>query len=126
MSLPPRLQRELDDLRVSYALEVIEDPSFVNLVFAAFALGDGYNISHSELLLRIPRSYPEAGPDMFWVAPALTRISGDLPINAEHIETHLDRPWRRFSWHRKGPWNPNIDNLASYLEFIHRRLREKR
>ena len=109
-----------------YAFEVIEDPAFINLVFGAFPLGEGYSADRSELLVKVPRSYPDAGPDMFWVDPGVTLASGVVPQSAEHVETHLNRPWRRFSWHRQGSWNPNVDNMHSHIEFIRRRLREKK
>jgi hypothetical protein len=126
MTLPPKLQRELDELLgASHNIEVSEDPDFINLVFKAFQLGVGYNATESDLLLKIPRSYPDAGPDMFWVDPKITLASGQVPQSAEGIETHLGKQWRRFSWHRQGsPWNPMIDNMQSYIEFIRRRLRE--
>jgi hypothetical protein len=50
---------------------------------------------------------------------------GQCPQNAGLIESYLDRQWRRFSWHRQA-WNPSVDNLHSHLEFVRRRLREKR
>lgn len=127
MTLPPKLKRELGELRKSSNFEVIEDPEFINLVFSAFPLGDGYSASQCDLLLKVPRSYPDAGPDMFWVNPEVTLASGLLPQAAEHTETHLNRSWRRFSWHRQGSqWNPTVDNLHGHMEFINRRLREKK
>jgi hypothetical protein len=127
MTLPPKLQRELDELRSLHDIEVIEDPDFINLVFREFKLGDGYSVVASDLLLRVPRSYPDAGPDMFWVSPTVTLASGALPQAGEGVERHLDRAWRRFSWHRAGNrWNPNVDNMHGHLEFISRRLREKK
>jgi hypothetical protein len=128
MTLPPKLQREVDELAVtSYKIEVIEDQDFINLVFKAFPLGEGYSAPESDLLLMVPRSYPDAGPDMFWLNPAITLASGQIPQSADSIENHLNKNWRRFSWHRQGsPWNPTIENIASQIEFIHRRLREKK
>jgi hypothetical protein len=128
MTLPPKLQSELDELAVaSYKIEVSEDQDFINLVFKEFPLGNGYSAPESDLLLMVPRSYPDAGPDMFWLNPDITLASGQVPQSAESIENHLNKNWRRFSWHRQGsPWNPTIENIASYLEFIHRRLREKK
>ncbi len=128
MTLPPRLQQELDELAPGvYNIEVAEDPEFVNLIFRGFVLGEGYRPQVSDLLLRIPRSYPEAGPDMFWVSPEVTLASGQLPQAAESLETYLGKRWRRFSWHRHGtPWSPTIDNLHGQIEFIRRRLREQK
>jgi hypothetical protein len=127
MTLPPRLQRELDELKLGHEIEVTEDPDFINLIFKNFKLGDGYSRATSDLLLRMPRSYPDAGPDMFWVSPEVTLASGSLPQAAESVENYLGRNWRRFSWHRPGnKWNPTVDNLHGQIEFIDRRLREKK
>ncbi len=128
MTLPPKLQREIEELTsIPYAIEVCEDADFINLVFKGFPLGEGYNAPTSDLLLKVPRSYPEASPDMFWVEPEITLATGQIPQSAETIESHLGKNWRRFSWHRQGsPWNPTIDNIHGFIEFIRRRLREKR
>jgi hypothetical protein len=128
MTLPPRLQCEIGELMETPCnIEVSEDPDFINLVFRAFALGEGYSAPESDLLLKVPRSYPEAGPDMFWLDTEITLANGQIPQSAENIEAHLGKNWRRFSWHRQGsPWNPTIDNIHGYIEFIRRRLREKK
>jgi hypothetical protein len=125
MTLPPKLEGELEELRSDYVFEVIEDPDFINLIFKDFALGEGYSLTHSELLLRMPRSYPDAGPDMFWTAVEVLLAGGTVPQAADSIEPYAGKNWRRFSWHRP-PWNPNVDNLHGHIEFIRRRLREKK
>lgn len=128
MTLPPRLQSEIEELRAgSYNIEIHEDPDFINLVFKGFPLCAGYSAAESDLLLRVPRSYPDAGPDMFWIDPGITLDSGQIPQAAENIETYLGKTWRRFSWHRPGNgWNPTIDNVHGQIEFIHRRLKDKK
>lgn len=127
MAIPPRLESELIDLRKTYSIDVIEEPSVINLLFRQFSLGEGFNVSVSDLLIRAPRTYPDAGPDMFWVEEKVRLSTGVVPQSAESIEQHIGQRWRRFSWHWKNRrWNPNIDNMHSYLEFIRRRLREKR
>lgn len=125
MSLPPKLETELASLRELYAIETAEDSAVISLVFKGFLLGDGFNVAASDLLVRVPRTYPDAGPDMFWVDQGVKLATGAVPQGAESIETHLGRPWRRFSWHRRGPWNPNFNNMQTYIEFVRRRLREK-
>lgn len=127
MGLPPKLEVELGGLRAIYAIEVVEDPSFINLIFKAFPLGEGYSAPAADLLIRVPRSYPDSGLDMFWISPpTITLVGGGDPQSAGAIEQYLGRPWRRFSWHWQRPWNPNVDNLSAYIEFVRRRLRERR
>jgi hypothetical protein len=127
MTLPPKLQRELDELAPIHQIEVVEDPDFINLVFKEFQLGDGYSTAKSDMLLKVPRSYPDAGPDMFWLVREITLSSGQIPQAADSVEEHIGKTWRRFSWHRPGSqWNPTVDNMHGQLEFILRRLREKK
>ncbi len=124
MPVPPKLEQELDILRTEYDLEVIEDSDFINLIFRDFPLGALFSVPSSKLLLRVPKIYPEAGPDMFYTDPAVRLANGELPKNTESVETFVGTNWRRFSWHRQQPWHPIADNMHSCIEFIRRRLRK--
>jgi hypothetical protein len=104
---------------------VVEEGDWINVVFRGFPLGDGFNVPTSDLLVRVQRSYPDAGPDMFWVEVPVVLANNQVPQSADSIESYVGRPWRRFSWHRQ-VWNASIDNLPGHLEFIRRRLREKK
>ncbi len=133
--LVPQLSSEIDELRQQYATEVVEEDSTINVVIRGFPTSELYNKPTTNLLLRVPRSYPDAGLDMFWTDPDLALRDGGTPTNAQQLETYpaLDsipdftgKQWRRFSWHPQpnGPrrWNPNVDNLDSYLEFVRKRF----
>ena len=124
MSLPPRLEKELDELRREHPVNTLEEGPWINLVLPSFSIGDGFNVPSSDLLLRLQLTYPDAGPDMFWLETKVLLANGQCPKNAELIEFYVARQWRRFSWHRKA-WSPSIDNLSSYVEFVRRRLKEK-
>jgi hypothetical protein len=80
-----------------------------------------YNKSTIELLIRIPLSYPNGKPDMFWTDEDLLLKNGQIPKNSEVIEIWLGKRRRRFSWHL-AKWNPGADNLLTYLEFINSRF----
>jgi hypothetical protein len=125
VALPPRLQKEIDELRDTYAITIVEQGDCINLIFAKFPLGEGYSCANSDLLVRIPRIYPDAGPDMFWLERNVLLANGQEAQNSQSIESYATREWRRFSWHRSA-WNPTVDNLHGYLEFIRRRLKEKK
>ncbi|HEV2523428.1 MAG TPA: E2/UBC family protein [Candidatus Acidoferrales bacterium] len=124
MALPPALERELEDLRQYQNVEVVEQADVINLILKNFGLGEGYNPATADLLLRIPRSYPDAGPDMFWLNPRVTLVNGACPQAADANENHLGRTWQRFSWHRS-QWKPAVDNIHGQIEFIRKRLRER-
>ncbi len=123
MAIPPRLERELAELKGAYSLEVAADDSFVNIIVGQFPLGPAYKPASSDLLVKVPLTYPDAGPDMFWVEPSVTLADGRVPQNAESIEPHAGKSWRRFSWHHSR-WNSVTDNMTGYLEFIRSRLRQ--
>jgi hypothetical protein len=123
MAIPPRLEIEIKELETELNLEVAEDNEYINLVFKGFPLEGGFNVPSTDLLLKVPKTYPDAGPDMFWVDPVVTFADGRIPQAAENLEDHLGRQWRRFSWHRPA-WNPTIDNLHGHIEFIKARLRK--
>lgn len=123
MSLPPKLVHELAELRGSTTVEVVEEADLINLVFTDFPLGQGFNMACCDLLVRVPRSYPDVGPDMFWTTPQLTFRDGRIPQAAEVQEEHIGKTWRRFSWHH-GNWNCILDGLPGYLDFIRLSLRQ--
>ncbi len=124
MAIPPKLEKELEVLKEQFTIEIVEDPNLINLIFKNFPLGEGFSVSASDLLLQVPKTYPDTGPDMFWTDTSVTFADGRIPQAAESIEQYLGRSWRRFSWHRPA-WNPVIDNMHSHIEFIYRRLKDK-
>jgi hypothetical protein len=123
MAIPPRLESEINELRQTLTIEVSEDADYVFTVFKDFPLGAVFNMPNSDLLLKVPKTYPEAGPDMFWTHPDVTFSDGRIPEAAQNFEDVLGQKWRRFSWHRTS-WNPTVDNMHSHLEFIRARLRK--
>jgi|SRR5580698_2242549 hypothetical protein len=118
MVLPPRLSKELQSL--DSPPEVVVEGHLVSLVFRNYPIPPGYSRPTTDLLVRVPLSYPDAGPDMFWTDPDLRLIDGGSPQCGDLIETYLGKPWRRFSWH--SAWRPATDSLESYLYFIRLRL----
>jgi hypothetical protein len=119
MALPPRLVKEIEQLD-ELKPDIAEDASAINLVFKDYPIPSGYNLSAADLLIRIPLSYPDAGPDMFWTSPALRLASNAAPQNADLLEMYMGQQWRRFSWHTV--WKPTVDNLHGYLHFVRQRL----
>jgi Prokaryotic E2 family E len=124
MALPPRLEHEILEIRKTSEAEVYEDSSFVNIVLKNFPLGPGFNLNNADVLIRVPLSYPDSGPDMFWTDPKVVLANGQEPQAATVKEQYLGREWRRFSWHFTG-WKSMKDNLFSYVEFVRRRLAQK-
>jgi hypothetical protein len=136
--LPPQLEIEVAELRTAYSIDIVEEPSVINIVFRDFNTSSLYNKPRINLLLRVPRAYPDAGLDMFWTGPELLLQDNSVPNGASVMEIYpaLDsisdfkgKQWRRFSWHPQPGtprrWDPTIDNLHSYLEFVRRRFAQR-
>ncbi len=120
--IPPFITEEVEELRkAGHALEVVEAEGWFNLVFSSYPLPPGFNKPRTQLLVKLPLSYRNGKPDMFWVEEDVLLKDGRVPRSADSIEQALGKRWRRFSWHPQN-WNPAADNIATYLEFINRRL----
>lgn len=120
--LPERLALEVKTLaEEGFAVELTEADGTANAVFRGYSLPKGYSKSSSDLLLRLPLSYPNGRPDMFWLEADVVLANGGTPKSADHVETYLGRQWRRFSWHPQS-WDPAVDDLGVYLQFVNARL----
>ena len=88
------------------------------LVISDYPLPAGYQPNRVQLLVKLPPTFPDAAPDMFWVHPEVKAPTGTLPRGAS-TERLLDRDWQRFSWHlAAGAWTPGISTLRDYLRCI--------
>ncbi len=82
-----------------------------------------FDHSATDLMIRIPSSYPNAPLDMFYVTPALKlKATNAYPQAAEHFEDHVGRNWQRFSRHLGDKWRVGTDSVASFLSLIRREL----
>lgn len=111
-------QTYLDSLGYSQTVEIVD--GFVHVVLAEFQT-PGLDQAQVDLLLRLPVGFPDATPDMFWVAPALT-ANGAAIAGTELNEPYLGRTWQRWSRHIGGQWRPGVDNLETYLAYVRRAL----
>jgi hypothetical protein len=80
----------------------------------------------TDLMLRIPNGYPNAGLDMFWVDPSLHLRTGGFPVSADYFEDLAGRRWQRFSRHLATPWRPGVDGIGSFLALVLAELRGSR
>jgi len=117
-----RITNELDELRsMGYEIEAQEQGNEVFVIIKGYELPNHYNRSHTDILFRIPQSYPNGKLDMFWVDPQLTLENGQIPERANVNQDWLGKTWRRYSWHPQ-KWNPGYDNILTFFEFIETRL----
>lgn len=86
---------------------------------------DRFNASHTKLLFRLPSSYPQSGPDNFFVDATLRLKDGSkAPAFNEGSESSsgpapIPGCWGWFSWHPQA-WRPAAtieggDNLLGFV-----------
>jgi hypothetical protein len=88
------------------------------VVLSEYHLPRGYRPDRVQLLLKLPPTFPDAAPDMFWIRPAVHAPNGGLPRGAstEHL---LGEEWQRFSWHlSQGAWKPGVSTLRDYMRCV--------
>ncbi len=120
--IPAFIAEEIEELRAEgYTVGVMEAEGWFNVVFSGYPFPPGYSKASTQLLIKLPLSYRNGKPDMFWVDEDMKLKGGGAPRSADSIEPALGKRWRRFSWHPQN-WNPAADNIKTYLEFINRRL----
>ena len=88
-------------------------------------LPNGWNQSKTTIWFVIPLGYPVAKPDCFWTDRELRLNNGLMPMNTalNPMPNGANELW--FSWHAT-KWNPNTDNLLTYIHMSETRLRELR
>jgi hypothetical protein len=116
--LPPHDIAHLEGLDLEYDVKL--EAGVICVVLNAYPVPAGFNRGTADLLIRLPGSWPDGQPDMFWVAPELT-VDGKLPAATGHFETHLGRKWQRWSRHLHGGWQAG-DDLATWLRIVAREL----
>jgi Prokaryotic E2 family E len=101
-----------------WRFETKPDGEGVALIIYEYPLPAGYSIERSDLLLRLPRGFPDAAPDMFWFSPEVRYAGGSgPPATGERLDLE-GRTWQRWSRHLATAWRPGIDNLQTYLRLI--------
>ncbi len=89
--------------------------------------------SHTDTTIRfiVPAGYPGPAPDCFWSDTVLTVNGGAMPQASQPSnvipEANINAQW--YSWHitdAASNWNPNRDDLMTYLSIVLDRFREPR
>jgi hypothetical protein len=89
-------------------------------------LPSGWSQPATTVYFIAPVGYPLAKPDCFWADPNLRLSNGSMPQAANITpipEVGQGQLW--FSWHAN-QWNPNRDNLLTYMRVIEARLKQAR
>jgi len=93
------------------------------LVIESYPVPEGYDHDTTNVLLRLPRQWPDGRPDMFWTEPHLKVVATSNWPNASGHLMNLDgRQWQRWSRHYKDRWKPGIDRLVNLLTIVRREM----
>ena len=118
--------RELTDV-TGVVVEIVERGNRVYVLMKKVRLPVCvYRLTESDALFITDYQYPLSALDMFWTEVDVVRTDGSVPQSADSTESHLDRQWRRFSWHRNGIWNPARNGLLDHFAFMEARLAENK
>ena len=100
--------------------ESIMDAGRQWLMLPQLALPAGYSVSHVNMALEIPPTYPGAQIDMFYLHPAVTLASGTQIPATEALIPIQGNNFQRWSRHRgnAAPWQANIDNVVTHLALV--------
>jgi hypothetical protein len=118
---------EVQELDTGYAQsEVLAQPDgWTWLRIPDYPLNDGYAPRTATLMVKLPPSFPDGAPDMFWLFPAVRTAAGAAPQGTSPVAM-LGLEWQQFSWHlQPGSWVPGVSTLRDYLRCVRARL-EKR
>lgn len=96
----------------------------VFLVIKDYPIPANLSPNKADILVKIPRLYPQSQMDMFWVRPAVRLANNNqYPNAADVFEDNLGLSWQRFSRHyNTNPWRPGVDSLISHLIYLQRCL----
>ena len=99
-----------------YAFEVLTEGGHTGVVLKELLLPAGkFNFETADVLILLPRGYPDCPPDMFYVSPKLVLAgTGQIPkaCTAEH--PFGGRVWQRWSRHNNA-WRPGVDGLQTMV-----------
>jgi hypothetical protein len=102
----------------------VETPGLGTIIrIPSVQLQAGWSKPSTRVLFLAPQGYPFANPDCFWTDPDLRLANGQVPQNTQlNPMPGVTEPLLWFSWHLQRPWNPNRDDLLTWLAVIRQRL----
>lgn len=115
-----------DEQRYVTVEEYMQPDGWQFLVYRGFRIPSEYRPDRIDLLIKLPPTFPEAAPDMFWVSPAVViATTGGSPRGTGNV-TLLNQSWQQFSWHLKpGAWRPGVSDVRDFLRCIQGRFERR-
>lgn len=105
--LPAGLKTEIDDLREDYDVDVETDTGddHIHVIVRDYPVpSDEYNMTHADVMIRVPPAYPVQAPDWVYVEEDFRTADGELPRKAQTTDTNPNNDavkdgWVALSWH---------------------------
>jgi hypothetical protein len=129
----------VSQIPANYGLTTLPDDHKPAMRFTEFPQPDGwlfvilhdvavpqdYRPSMVDILVKLPPTFPDGAPDMFWTSPDLQLANGGCPRNTSH-EQALGKNWQRFSWHLlPGAWRIGVSTFHDYIRCVRGRFEKK-
>lgn len=116
--LPEEDQEHLDARGLPW--EAVSEGGNQWLLIRNFPVPKGYNNGSVTAAVRIPANYPNAGLDMVYFHPTLSRTDG-IRIPATEGTVYIDNSiFQQWSRHRTvvNPWRPGVDQVSTHLSLV--------
>jgi len=108
-----------DEQRHGDVQELRQPGGWTFVVYRDFRLPSEFRPDKVDLLVKLPPTFPDAAPDMFWTLPQVTVASTGTSPRGTTMETLLGKPWQRFSWHlAAGTWRAGVSDLRDFLRCV--------
>lgn len=108
-----------DDQRYREVVELPQPDGWTFMVYRDFQIPSEFRPERVDVLVKLPPTFPDAAPDMFWVSPPVTIGPGATSPRGTSIETVLGAPWQRFSWHlAAGAWRAGVSTLRDFVRCV--------
>lgn len=114
LALPSMDQTYLDQHVIKH--EITEDGGNIGVILKDILLPEGkFDHASTDVLILLPRGYPDACPDMFFLQPWVRlKSNGAFPSRADVGFAFGGKQWQRWSRH-SNQWRPGIDGLHTML-----------
>lgn len=108
-----------------YRFEEKVEGAINGLIIRNYELPMGkYNLERSDLLIIIPKGYPDTRPDMWFFFPAILLSPSNRPARQTQATlTFEEKSWQRWSRHyQANEWRSGVDGIHTYLKKIKQAL----
>lgn len=115
--LPTRDRRYLNDRGLAFT-EHQEGAQNAVVIHGYSLPADKYQVGQPDILILLPRGYPDAAPDMFYAVPWLTLANSQrYPRQADQPLQFEGQRWQRWSRHNN-TWRPGVDGIWTMLKRV--------